>query len=507
MKLLRSFLLFLSAAFIIVSCQKELSFEEGTARGTLKEDATGECLPATVVGSYKRDTLLNTSNYVDIQVDITQTGTYVIKTDTLNGYSFSATGVAAVAGLNTIRLQASGRPVAAALDVFRVKFDTTSCEINIVVTGSGGGGGGGTVAAFTFAGTAGPCTGAVQSGTYTSGIAMNPATNFITIPVTVQTAGTYSVISTTVNNVTFSSGAGVFSSAGPSSIILRATGTPSISATPVTSTNYAIVATNTCNFDVTYAATPAPAGFTFNCPAVVANGTYQQGVAMAPSNTLTVPVTVTSGGSYNISSVANGVTFSGSGILPATPAAQTITLNATGTNSTTAGPVAFTLIGGGGANCSVNVTFSGAPTASTDSIVATINGVYTTFKIRDTAQLDNTTLPGYAAVAIFGENNVAGDESFALIVAKLGPSITPGTYTVNQFPAAVVVADYTTLTSNFSTISDFTGTPQTPGFTIVISSITSTRVIGTFSGRLLDGGTGPGFKTVSGGIFSVAIYP
>jgi hypothetical protein len=136
MKLLRSFLLFLSAAFIIVSCQKELSFEEGTARGTLKEDATGECLPATVVGSYKRDTLLNTSNYVDIQVDITQTGTYVIKTDTLNGYSFSATGVAAVAGLNTIRLQASGRPVAAALDVFRVKFDTTSCEINIVVTGS-----------------------------------------------------------------------------------------------------------------------------------------------------------------------------------------------------------------------------------------------------------------------------------------------------------------------------------------------------------------------------------
>ncbi|MCY7292062.1 MAG: hypothetical protein LH615_07760, partial [Ferruginibacter sp.] len=72
MKYLRSFLLFLSAAFIISSCQKELSFEEGAARGSLKK-ASGDCMPATIVGSFKKDTLLTAGNYVDIQVDITQT--------------------------------------------------------------------------------------------------------------------------------------------------------------------------------------------------------------------------------------------------------------------------------------------------------------------------------------------------------------------------------------------------------------------------------------------------
>ena len=49
---------------------------------------------------------------------------------------------------------------------------------------------------------------------------------------------------------------------------------------------------------------------------------------------------------------------------------------------------------------------------------------------------------------------------------------------------------------------------QEEGFSIIITSITSTKVVGTFAGRLLDNsGVGPGFKTVTSGVFSVTIYP
>ena len=70
MKFLRLLPVLFGAAIVFVSCQKELSFEGGDATGTLKKDATGDCLPITINGTYKKDTLLTTSNSADISVDI-----------------------------------------------------------------------------------------------------------------------------------------------------------------------------------------------------------------------------------------------------------------------------------------------------------------------------------------------------------------------------------------------------------------------------------------------------
>jgi hypothetical protein len=286
MKYIRLSFLLCGLTFLIASCQKELSYEAGLGKGTLKKDVTGECLPVNINGSYQKDTLLKPIvNFVDVQVSASEVGSYSIKTDTINGYSFSGAGVFAVQGLNTVRLIGAGTPIAAGFDMFTVKFDTSVCQFNVTVIGSGGGG--------------------------------------------------------------------------------------SISA---------------------------------------------------------------------------------------------------------------------------------------DSIVATIDGAFTTFKIRDSSKLDNTRLPGYSAVGIFGDNNMTGDESFGLVIAKMGVSVTPGIYTINQAPAVVLSANYRTLANNYSAVSDTT--TQTPGFTITISSITGTKVVGTFSGRLKDnGGSGTGFKTVTNGIFSVKIYP
>lgn len=137
MKFVHFCLFVLVAGFIFSSCQKQLGYTVLDAKGTLKDNGSGDCLPVTIYGSYQKDTLLLSSNSVDVQVNFSQLGNYNIKTDTINGYSFSATGTAAIQGLNTIHMHASGRPILPEVDVFHVKFDTSTCEINIIVTGAG----------------------------------------------------------------------------------------------------------------------------------------------------------------------------------------------------------------------------------------------------------------------------------------------------------------------------------------------------------------------------------
>ena len=397
MKYFRLFFLLVAVSFFISSCQKELSYEAGLGKGTLMKDAAGECLPFNVNGSYIRDSLLKpTINYVDIQVSVSEAGSYFIKTDSINGYSFYAAGFFTVQGLNTVRLIASGKPLAAGSDMFTVKFDTSICQFNVTVTGSGGGGGGSNM-------------------------------------------------------------------------------------------------------------------LTFECPAnPTFFGNYQAGIPTA-GDSVKINVTSPSGGSYSITTTtSNGVTFTGNGILSATSNLQSVTLFATGT-PTAGGSFTYTLTSSSTTStCTFIQSYGGAAMVSTDSIVATIDGVLKTFKIIDSARLDNTFLAGYAGIGIKGESNAAGDEKFGLAVAKSGTSISTGTYTINQFPTAVVGATYINTVGSYLTKSDTSLPPvqQMPGFSITISSITSTRVIGVFSGRVLDnGGMGPGFKTVTNGIFSVTIYP
>ena len=143
MKFFRILISLLAAGFIFSSCQKEFTIEATTAKGSLQKDSTGDCMPSLVNGVYAKDSLLKASNYVDITVQITQTGSYSITTDTVNGYSFSAAGDVGIIGINTIRLLGKGRPFAGGVDVFKIKFDSSICEFNVVVSGTGGGGGGG----------------------------------------------------------------------------------------------------------------------------------------------------------------------------------------------------------------------------------------------------------------------------------------------------------------------------------------------------------------------------
>lgn len=595
MKLLRFLPVLLAIAAVFGSCQKELSYEGGIAVGTLKDDGAGDCLPVIINGTYTKNVILGSANYVDIQADIAQTGAYLIKTDTINGYSFSASGNFAVAGLNTIRLVGSGKPIAAGVDVFTAEFSETTCQFNIVVNGAPA-----TTADFTLGSTAGVCTGATLAGTYMQGLAMSSA-NTVTLNVNVTTVGSYSLSVAAVNGVSFS-GSGTFTATGPQTVVLTGSGTPAAAGTftyPVTA------GTSNCSFDVTYSAAAGPAVYTLSCGTPTFAGTYQAGTPMTASNTMTVGVNVTSGGTYSITTTAvNGVTFAGTGVLPATPASQTVTLTATGTPaasgtftytlsgaSTTctvpvtytaaAGPAAYTLSCGtpvlagtyqagtamtasntmtvgvnvttigsytvtaaaqNGVSFSVTGSFtttgpqnivlvaSGTPTAAgtftytlngasttctvpvtytaagpTDYVRATVDGVPITFYFDMNADSDvGTTIPGYTYLSIEGFQAATGSEEVFLEVAVAGTSIPPGTYTLNQAPNSLISGDYTNAAGdNFNEISG--ATPQSSTFSITITSISATRVTGTFSGPLRQDATGPAVKTITNGQFSLPL--
>ena len=510
MKILRLILTIFFLGSIFTSCQKELSFEAGDAKGSLGKTTAGDCDPITVNGLYYVDTIMKATNYVDVQIDFTKIGIYEIKTDTINGYYFIASGSTGVLGLNTIRLFGKGKPIAASSNIFTVKFDGTQCTFVVPVSNIGTGGGGGTGnAVFNFAGAG--CTGFTLAGTYISGVPMLPA-NKVTIPITVTTAGSYN-ITVVANGVTFS-GSGMLTTAS-TSVILSASGTPPISTTAV-ATNYPISSlTSNCSFTVNYTATPAggPAAFTFNCTAGTPsiNGTFTVGVSTS-GNSITVPIILTTAGTYNLSiAPVNGVSFVGTGFLLA--GSTTVTLLASGTSSAAAAPSTNFPISFGTSSCSISVPFGSVPPASTNYYDCKIDGVLIDFNIGNSANASWFN-PGLTDDLYIIGNNTTATHNYVIDIDKssTGGNVTTGPY-VNTLAGSVAggylmdVIYQDPSSNDWSPRNIFALPPATPdNFTVTITSLTATRVIGTFSGTIRSmAGAGVATKSVTMGRFNLPI--
>jgi hypothetical protein len=512
MKLLCSFMLLLATAFVVSSCQKELSFEAGLAKGTLAKDALGDCMPITVTGSYQKDTLLKTTtNYVDVQVNITQTGSYSIKTDTLNGYSFSAAGFISVPGLNTVRLLANGRPVAPALDVFTVRYDSSVCQFDIVVTGAGGGGGG-TNAVFTLTGSPTTCTGATQTNNFFATLPTSAA-NTVTINADVTVAGSYTIQATTTpaNGLTFSA-SGNLAVGTNQPIVLQAVGTASTAGSIPYTLSTTTPASN-CGFNLTVQAAPTPATYTFECPSnPTFTGTYQAGVSTA-GNTITINVTSLAGGSYtintNTTASSNGVTYGGSGVLIASPNPQSVTLSVLGT-PTAAGTFTYTLTGTGVAStCTFSQTYT--PATSNGTISFNIGTVVKTFNFVNSADTSVQAAPPPLPPGNFFLLSIEGNatasttqETFFLDIAKQAPYFSNGsTYNVNQFLQFILLDIGYTDNTGVDYTASTDGTTQIPAFSVTITNITATQVTGTFTGPLKNAAGAT--ITVTNGAFSLPL--
>ena len=202
----------------------------------------------------------------------------------------------------------------------------------------------------------GNCLGAAISGTYYKDTTLK-STNYVDVSVKVDSIGTYTISSDTVNGYYFKA-SGSFTATGTQTVRLVGGGKPLASGTNIFTVKYN---GTVCDFTVTVtAATGGSAAFTVNCTGAVFAGTYQAGTALSGANTVTLNVTVTAIGTWSVSTspAVNGITFTGSGTFTAT-GAQTIVLTGSGTPTAT-GTFTFTVTGGTG-TCSFQCTITGVP--------------------------------------------------------------------------------------------------------------------------------------------------
>lgn len=497
MKLLKTYLTVFLIGFLFASCQKELNFDlTGQSEGSLKSDATtNECLPMTVNGVYKVNTAMNTDNYIEVQVNVAVVGIYTIKSDTLNGISFSGSGVFETTGIHTVRLNATGTPASEGVTSFTISYNNTICIVDVEFQPEIGN----LNAEYTLGGAGGSCTGVVLSGGYVTGVALG-ASNTITINVNVTSPGAYNISTNTVNGVSFSA-TGNLGVSGNASITLTGSGTPTDPGAYYFTIN---TGSQTCTFSVTFTSPVNPAAFTFSgspndCTGAVLQGEYSVGNPTLITNTVTLSVNVTTPGSYTISTgTVNGISFFASGEFSLTGLQQVILL-ASGTPASS-GSYNYTLAGGAN-SCTFSVP------VENNFITCNIDGVFTTFNANATAMLDNAT--GIPHLSIDGSmSHSTIDPSISLQVFKANGTIIAGTYTVNQSSSGVIVScDYNDASSaNFYLATDPNNQSQTPGFTIVITSISATRCVGTFSGQVLENsGIGPAFKLIENGTFDVPL--
>lgn len=125
-----------------------------------------------------------------------------------------------------------------------VAFASCSKELSYeggAITGNGNTAG---TAIFTFTGEPNSCASAVVSGTYKKDTALNSADNVV-ISITVDSTGSYSVSTSTVDGITFST-IGTFTTKGTQNITLTATGKPTAAGTFSFSPG-----ANGCSFSVT----------------------------------------------------------------------------------------------------------------------------------------------------------------------------------------------------------------------------------------------------------------
>jgi hypothetical protein len=323
---------------ILSACQREYSYEggplsQGSSSGTAiytLESAGVYCAGTVVQGNYYNGQALTANNKVVVKVNVTQAGTYAVKTNTANDFVFSSSGTFTFTGLQTITLTGSGTPASTGNFSFKPPVGA-GCSFIIPVTAAPP-----VIAGYKITGAPGLCMPATVNGTCIYGVALSAA-NTITITVDVISAGNYLITTDTLDGISFSK-SGVFTAAGIQTVLLNGTGTPVI---PQNLFFTVSGATSSCLINLTVQ-NPQPlatyvlesgTGIPPPCTGYTVLGNYVAGTPLNNSNMLTVKVTVTVTGNFTIATDAvNGISFSYTGNFT-TIGAQYVVLKGNGTPS------------------------------------------------------------------------------------------------------------------------------------------------------------------------------
>lgn len=105
----------------------------GPATYTLDGDPAS-CISANVQGAYVTSAALDSNSFLQVNVNVSTPGTFSIATNTVNGYSFSASGFFTTTGTQIVTLKGTGIPISAGVDGFTLSGNSSSCTIPVTVT-------------------------------------------------------------------------------------------------------------------------------------------------------------------------------------------------------------------------------------------------------------------------------------------------------------------------------------------------------------------------------------
>lgn len=104
--------------------------EAPPSKGVLGNES-GNCLPIKINGTYRQGADMNPSNTIEVEVNVTETGSYHIYSDTVNGVTFSSKGEFTTRGQQTIILSGSGIPAFSGIQEFTVHYGDSQCAFEI----------------------------------------------------------------------------------------------------------------------------------------------------------------------------------------------------------------------------------------------------------------------------------------------------------------------------------------------------------------------------------------
>ena len=434
-----------------------------TSRGTALISSISACNVVSAGTLYVNSPVSNV--YQDITVNVTTAGSYDISA-VANGVTFASAAQNLPTGAQIVRLLATGIPTAVAASstfTLNVPSNCTFTRPTVVNQSSGG----------TAVISAVNCAGATTVSPYY----INTAASNLIVPVTVTTAGNYSMSIPAVNGVSFSGSDNL--AVGQQTLTLVPSGKPLAAGSHA----YAIPNAG-CSVTITTTNSPTTNGTavvsSIGCTGI-SQGTMTVGVSI-PSGTVTQTVTVVASvaGSYALSATSNGVTFTSSA--PATLIAgnNTVTLTASGT-PTAAGTLSFNL-NSTAVTCpftrSVGQAFSSAVCPGSTYVGSTspnsipVNGTSVTVTRSGATPINNnatTALCGAPATlgAVWLINTSTATYDFSVPIRNVqfvgfGNEANEGSegYTVTASLAGVPVAVQLSLTSNGTCNSNFVSTQE-----------------------------------------------
>lgn len=310
-----------------------------------------------------------------------------------------------------------------------------------------------------------------STGTMTQGTAIGSGVTQ-TITATVTAIGTYN-ISATINGITFA-GTGYFVATGNRTVLLTATGTPSLggfhtftlNTSPNCSFSRGVISTTSGGTSLvsSYSCTTASEGRLKKSVPVSGTGVTQ-----------TITANVTALGSYSISATANGVTFTGSGTFTST-GNQDVLLTATSGTPTNSGNHTYTL------STTPNCGFSRPTEDPSTNGTGIVSGYTCTIASSGTMTVGVTILPEHNVTqTIKGSVTTVGTYNYTTTTINGVTFSGSGTFTATGEQVVVLTATGTPITAGASNSYTLNTTPNC-NFSRTIISPTSngTGVISSF---------------------------